>query len=262
MNLDSTILYEILSSKSPGGLKALDPSLHLKKKSVAFLDESYHSLDLLEKIDPSHLDIIYDSYPKKDISLIQNNLKKGLNEKLNHFIKKDCLEKLLKQTPCLPYKYTPLFSGSYILFLNSSLTKQLIMLLGLYDLKLALKTLIDQGIINQVHTYLTDLQKMFLKELAKEADKVAFKRLPLETWDKQKTSFEGLIYLRGLNRFSKAYHDVNPFIKNELILRLAYKDKAQFITLCTKVEPQIKEALISEIEHAFNFMKKNLNFNF
>lgn len=258
MNLDSSLLYQIINSKSPTLLKSLDPALGFKKKTVYFLDESYHTIDLLQKIDLSHFEIIYDSFSKKDILFIYNTLKKEQNSLLTSFIKQDSLNRLLKINPCMPYKYLPVFRGSSILFLDSNQVRQLILLLGMYDLKQALKTLIDQTILFQIDKSLSELQKFFLKELAKEKDKVAFKRLPLESWDLQKNSLEGLIYLRGLNRFSKAYSELDFFIRNELILRLPLKDKQQFMNLSTKVEPSIKEALCEEIEHTIAFMKKNL----
>lgn len=262
MNLDSSLLIQIINSKSPQLLKAIDPSLGYKKKAVTLLDESYHNIDLLEKVDPSYFEIIYDSYPKKDILFIQNTLKKSSSSILHKFIKQDCLDKLLKHFPCLPYKYMSSFPGSHILFLNAAQVKQLLLLLGMYDVKLSLKTLIDQSIIKQINHCLSDLQKLFLKDLSKEQDKVAFKRLPLETWDMQKSSLESLIYLRGLNRFSKAFCDLDQFMKNELILRLPHKDKPQFTTLSSKTEPALKDFLCLEIEHTLAFMKKNLNFNF
>jgi hypothetical protein len=262
MNLDSSLLIQIVNARSQDTLKALDPSWAVKKKAVIFLDESYHNIHLLEKIDPSHFDSIYDTYPKKDILFIQNALKKNEHSFLKDFLIKDCFEKLMKVMPCMPYKYMPAFQGSKALFLNSHNLKQLILLLGMYDLKQALKTLIDQSIIKDITRSLSELQKLFLKELAKEKDKVAFKRLPLETWDRQKSSLEALLYLRGLNRFSKAFSDSDLFVKNELILRLPVKDKQQFLTLSSKIEPSIKEALCEEINHSIDFMKKNLNINF
>lgn len=262
MNLDATLLCQILNAKSPELLKALDPSFSFKKKAISLLDETYHNINLLEKIDPSHFESFYASYPKKDILMVKTVLKSQDNSMLSHFITQDCLAKLLKLMPCLPYQYMPAFEASSILFLKSAHVQQLTFLLGIYDLKQATKTIIDQELLKQITSCLSDLQKLFLKELSKEKDKVAFKRLPLESWDRQKSSLDDLLYLRGLNRLAKAFSSYDDFIKNEVILRLPVKDKQQFIALCTKIEPNIKEALCFEIEHAISFMKKNLNFNF
>lgn len=262
MNLDTTVIYHIINTKSPEMIKVLDPSLGLKKKALPLLDETYHNITFLDKIDPSHFESIYPSYPKKDIAIIQAEIKQTNNSLLSQFIQKECLPKLLALSPCLPYKYMPAFEASSILFLKSAYVQQLILLLGLYDLKQAIKTIIDQQLLTHIHSCLSDLQKLFLKQLSKEKDKVAFKRLPLESWDRQKSSLNELLYLRGLNRLAKAFSSYDHFIKNEVILRLPLKDKQQFITLSSKIEPTIKEALCFEIEQAISFMKKNLNFNF
>lgn len=217
------------------------------------LDERYTSIDLLTKISITHLEYLFEGYPKKDILFIQNHLKKELP--FYPFLKQEVLKRLFTRYPVLPYAYLPSFPNATLLFCDSALMQEVCALLGLYDLKALLKTLIDQKMIKLIEHALSTTQKKFLKIIQKEADKIAFKPIPLERWDQTAENLQALLMMRGLNRLAKAFANSSPYIQNEFIIRLPFKDKMAYLSLSTPVIPQRVEALQKQIETTQHFLK-------
>jgi hypothetical protein len=151
------------------------------------------------------------------------------------------------------------FEGSKVLFLSASQVDQLIGLLGLLDLKTTLKTLIDQKLLSLIQNSLSGAQKLFLSILSKETEKVSFKKLPLETWDKKPSSLNTMLHTRGLNRLAKALGPLEDYILQDICLRLSPKDKQPYMSLCTPVETEIKTHLCSELEMTINFIQNQLS---
>jgi hypothetical protein len=254
MKLDFQLVYEIIDTLDPNLKKALDPKISVSGQKKPYLDSSYENIKLIEKMDPSHLEALLESYPHKDIAFIKERLKKNqtsshLDQFLNSFI-----QKLITQSvPTLPYKYTSSFDGARLLKLNATQMKILTHLLGIYDVKIFLRTSIDQKLILEIHNQLNDLEKAFLKSIQKDQEKVAFKKMPLDTWDKTRSSFETMKYLRGLNRLSKAIAKEPLNIREEIILRLPFKDKAQFLSLCTQSDENLIKSMYEELNTALDF---------
>ncbi len=255
MTLEMVLLSDLIFKLDPKLEKYVKPTL--KKPTSPYLTEDYKEINLFEKVDPSHLHNLFEGYPKKDVNFIMQHLKQGSNQKnkfLSDLISQEVSKRLFNHYSVLPYDKFPSFEGSKVLFLSYIQIKELIDLLSVFDIKLTLKTSIDKQINQHILHALSPLQLKFLKIVDKQQEKVAFKKIPLETWDKKKESLHAMLYLRGLNRLCKTFASSSFFVHEEIILRLPLKDKPLFFSLATQSEQTVKESLMGQFNSAIDFM--------
>lgn len=260
MKASIDLLYQIVSQLDPSLLSSIDPVLLEGAKQTLKLSENYQDIWVVEKLHPHYIHQILSGYPQKDVELIKAKLKVGLNplKKSDQWLKATLSDLVFKHFDLMPYKYMSQFAASSVLFLNAVQMSFLLQLLGVFDLKTTLRTLIDQKLISDVKTSLSSLELKFLYHISKEKEKVSFKKLPLETWDKRKTSLAALIRTRGLNRLAKSIGPQDSFIMTEIKLRLDPKDNATLVTLATDVDESIHAHLIEELELTLDFMRSFL----
>lgn len=256
-----SLVCQIIKAIDPKIKKRIDPSLVIFEQTGPVLDALFHDIEILEKIDPSHIDHLFQSYPLKDKKgLIEIGSKKiSSKQSLFDFVSKKIKHELFLHYQTIPYKYMSAFENARILFLDGPRMQQLVGLLGVFDIKTFLKTSIDQKLILDIQNALTDFEKAFLKHILKDPERVGFKKMSLETWNKQRASFESMKYLRGLNRLSKALASHSPFIQSEIILRLPLKDKESFMTLATPSDDLLKKNLNEDLKTALDFLEAHIN---
>jgi hypothetical protein len=255
MNSSLELVAQIIDLLNPALKKTLSPHLIFEKQKQPYLDESYHQLNLLDKIDPSHLSLLFQEYQKKDLNLLVNSLQTHPPTQLKGYITALTFKRLNRHYKTVPYRYLSSFKGEKVLLLNHVQLKSLIHLLGVYDIKLFLKSCIDQKLITQIHEALSQTEQAFLASIQSEPDKVTFKKMPLESWQKDQQSFEALKYTRGLNRLAKAVALESVFIKQEIILRLPLNDKATFLSLATPLEPVLHDTLYKPLQTALDWLE-------
>lgn len=132
---DLSLTIQMIDQLNAGLLNQIDPAVSAHHKKPQYLDESFHAIDLLEKMDPSHFDRLMEGYPKRDILFFRESLKKKQDKPLSFFIHDFSKKALQEHYPTLPYKYLPQFEGARLLKLNSSQMHILLGLLGMYDLR-------------------------------------------------------------------------------------------------------------------------------
>ncbi|MCB1117972.1 MAG: hypothetical protein KDK50_05255 [Chlamydiia bacterium] len=124
--------------------------------------------------------------------------------------------------------------------------------LGLYDLALDARRIVQTDILQAIAASLSEDQKAFYKSIQHMPTPIDFGRLSLERWDKQPSTLQTVIEKRGFNRFAKALYPCHPSLKWYL-QHLLNKDKAaMFNSLCTDVKNKnAQHTLQEEVKFAF-----------
>lgn len=250
------LVYDISTKLDPRLIKSMDQAFVKTKKPTQKLDEKFHDILVIEKMHPGYLELIFEGFKPKDLEFIKQKLSKGLNplKKWDLFVQMFVQQHLFSHFSLVPYKYMTEFLGADVLFLNAQQMETLLLLLGVFDVKTTMKTLIDQKLILDLTNSLSSLQKLFLKTIHKEKERVSFKKLPLEMWDKKASSLIPILHTRGMNRLAKALGPLEASTTQDICLRMAPKDKAHFVSFSTTVASEISELLTEELEIALDFL--------
>ena len=82
--------------------------------------------------------------------------------------------------------------------------------LGLHDLAIEVRQIIEKHKLNKIYEALTPPQLNYLKILMQSPEPVAFSRMGLSTWNEDKEKLKILIRQRGGNRLAKALYGQDP----------------------------------------------------
>lgn len=82
--------------------------------------------------------------------------------------------------------------------------------LGLHDLSIDLKRILEAQKLKALHKSLSPAKKEYVAQLLKKGEPVAFKYLELEFWDGNEQELAHKLHLRGINRVSKALFGCHP----------------------------------------------------
>jgi hypothetical protein len=185
------------------------PDTHLERKET-----------LLEKVHYSWIAPLLRKFPENEIRLLLSSLNeeqvKGLKKALlfsNSLYALPSLAKTffrsylaeqLSAKELLPPECLPQDPLNELLALNHTGLVQLANFLGMRDLALEMKQIIDNTKLKQIHQALSPDEKLYLKQLMQQKEGVSFRPLKLAAWDGQEKSLKALIHQRGLNRLAKA----------------------------------------------------------
>lgn len=86
-------------------------------------------------------------------------------------------------------------------------SEQLLNLLGIYDLAIELRQIVDKALLNKIYAALSEGQLLFLHYASKQPIKWVFSRLELNRWDGTKESLNNMLNQKGLMRFGKGIID-------------------------------------------------------
>ncbi len=78
--------------------------------------------------------------------------------------------------------------------------------LGLRDLSVEMRLIIDNAKIKQIENVLTKHEALYLKTLMQQKEPIVFKPIGVAKWDGNITALKAAILQRGLNRLSKALY--------------------------------------------------------
>lgn len=82
--------------------------------------------------------------------------------------------------------------------------------LGLHDLAIEVRQIIEKHKLNKIYDALTPPQLNYLKILMQSSEPVSFNRMGLATWNEDKEKLKILIRQRGGNRLAKALYGQDP----------------------------------------------------
>ena len=83
--------------------------------------------------------------------------------------------------------------------------------LGLHDLAIEMRQIIDNVKIKQIYAFLSHPKQHFLKILLHKRESVVFRPLEISRWDGDRNALLSILFQRGMNRLSKALYSEDPF---------------------------------------------------
>ncbi len=137
--------------------------------------------------------------------------------------------------------------GTIPLFLN---------LLGLHDLSLEVKQIIDRQKLSKIYETLTEIQHQYLKILLQSYEPVAFSSMGLLNWNGDQEKLKLLIEQRGANRLAKALYGQNPSFSWYVLHRFDVEKALLIRKLSTPIDnPRASHLLTEQVVELINYIK-------
>ena len=209
-------LLKHLSSDEQHRLQALSPTFQDLSQGTVPLDA------FLDKLHFSHLISFFRSLPEAEIRFFLSALIPIQAAKLKEqllfsaslpeltslariFLRQKILESLLDdEEALLSIEALPESPLNYLLLLSSAELLRLIDFLGLHDLALETKQIIETARLKKIQSALLPEEQAYLKHLSHQKESLGFKKMGLEKWDGQAQTLKVLLRQRGINRLAKA----------------------------------------------------------
>jgi len=161
----------------------------------------------------------------------------------------------------LPISCLPASPLNVILELDFDVLTEVIDYLGLYDLALEVKLIIDTVKLKQIYSTLSKEQLYFLKTLVHQKESISFRMMGLNQWDGNTSHLKSLIHQRGINRLAKVLFSEHP----DLFWHVNHSFDMEHSVLLTKFyiplnQPRatkiLAEQVIQTINHVQTLIKK------
>lgn len=169
-------------------------------------------------------------------TLLFSNHLASLTSFSKHFLCVQLFNKVTEKQQPLPISYLPASPLNALLDLSYEELVSLVDFLGIRDLALEIRRIIDKEKLKQIQNALSHHQQLYLKSLLHQKEPVAFKSLELSKWNGRSEVLKSLLQQRGINRLAKALF---PQDKN-LIWHIAHKFDSErgesLLKLCTPLE--------------------------
>lgn len=120
--------------------------------------------------------------------------------------------------------------------------------LGLHDLAIEVRQIIEKQKLSKIHEALTSAQQNYLKILLQSPEPLSFSRMGIAQWNGDQEKLKALIRQRGANRLGKALHGQDP----SLIWYLLHKLDVERALLVKKLNapldnPRAVQLLIGQV---------------
>ena len=186
--------------------------------------------DVLNQTHSSWLIPFLRQFSEKEICLFLSSLNKAKAEELKKSLKcsmplpplTDTAQKFFKQKmidflltgaeDLLPLEALAKTSLKPLLDLSCEDLHLTIELLGLHDLAVELKQIIDGTKLKKIYSLFPKEKEVYLKSLAHKKEPVLFKRIEISRWDGKAETLLPLLFQRGLNRLGKALYARRTFL--------------------------------------------------
>ena len=261
-------LVHFLPQKTAKALLALSPF----EDKIVLKDIEYdHLLDLVHY---SWFLPTLRIYEKKEIALFLLSLAEGqkknlsslldiklpkakLTEKGNNYLRSHLLSSLIgEEREILPFSFLPASELNVLLKFSKKTLTTLIDFLGLYDLKIELKQVVDPKLLKSIQKCLSKEKLLFFKSIRNGKQTVFSTKLHLNSWNGEKKSLIAIIHRAGLIRFAKALSRENENLIWYIIHILDIGRGATLQKFCEKKE---KEAIVSFIsKQILNVIQTNI----
>jgi hypothetical protein len=125
---------------------------------------------------------------------------------------------------------------------------QVIDYLGMHDLAVEMKKIIDTVLLKKIQSALDPEKEEYVKKLSQKKEPVIFKRLELQKWDGRTETLKKVILHRGINRLAKAAYSEEFSFSWYLSRMLSVQDAGSFNGLCKPLNhPSASTLLIEQI---------------
>ncbi len=175
------------------------------------------------------------------------------------FIQKEIIKALLEKIPNLPPIESLLPSSlNKLLELSSYQLSLLIDFLGLYDLAIEMRLVIDTIKIKKIQSVLSKEKIVFLSLISSRQEPPLFKRSELNLWNEKTEDLLNLLHKKGMNRLAKVLHPEDPNFVYYINLRMSTDQVAIFSPLHKKSEhAKTYKILAGQIMDVLTFFKKH-----
>ncbi len=243
-----------------------DKQILVKNFTTTFGDPSvgFEGADVLNQVHYSWLAPLIRSRSEDEIRLFLSALNpeqvKGLKKALlftnglytlshlgQKFIRSTLVEEFLGGKEVLPLACLPEDPLNELLSLNTERLVLLTSFLGLRDLSVEMRLIIDTSKIKQIMGILSQHEQLYLKMVTQQKEPIVFKPMGLAKWDGDPKGFKTLLLQRGMNRLAKALNGHNE----SLIWYVTHKfdtEKGKTLTaFCTPVERRASSILSFQV---------------
>ncbi len=268
-NRDKTALLSFLPTKE----QKLVLNLHQPSQDLSLgfnlkndvLDWTHYSwmLPFLRSFSEKELCLFLSSLEKHTAIKLKNSLKFSMpflkpSEIVQFFFRQKIANYLLLTNPdLLAFKALPKSPLNVLLELGSEDLRFVIELLGLHDLAIELKLIIDNAKLKKIYSIFSKEKEVFLKMLLHKKEPVVFKQIELSHWDEKPESLLLILFQRGLNRLAKAiYHENQSFVWY-IQHRMDIEESHFFSSLYKTLEyPKAYKFLSLQVLEAVSFLRK------
>jgi len=130
-------------------------------------------------------------------------------------------------------------------------------LLGLHDLAVELKQIIDNNKLKKIYSIFPIEKQVFLKVLAHKKEPVVFKSIEMHRWDEKPESLLQILLQRGLNRLAKALYPESASFIWYIKHRMDIEEGEIFSSLFKKLgNPKAHSVLSNQVLEAVSFLQK------
>jgi hypothetical protein len=180
-----------------------------------------------------------------------------LSKTIQYFFRKKMVQYLLNaHSTILPIEALPDSPLYELLFLHTKELQTLIEFLGLHDLSVEIKQIIDNTKLKKIHAVLSKEKQLFLKDLTHKKEHVIFKRMELSRWDGEMDRLLSLLFQRGMNRLAKALYPEHPDFVWHIAHRMDIKDAQLLFSLHRALEhPNAYAFLTKQVLEAIRFLQ-------
>lgn len=140
--------------------------------------------------------------------------------------------------------------------MNTKNLRLLIEFLGLHDLAVEMKQIIDTIKLKKIQASLSKEKNFFLHLLTQKKEAVVFKKMELTHWSGQEEILIGLIHKRGMNRLAKALYPENSSLIWYVSHKISCEEALLLASLQKKLEhPKAYSLLAGQIIEIIDFFK-------
>jgi hypothetical protein len=154
----------------------------------------------------------------------------------------------------LPLECLPASPLSALMTLPTELLASFLDLLGLHDLAVEMKQVIDKQKLEKIENTLTQDQLHYLKILLQSHEPVAFAPIGLLNWNGDQERLKMLIRQRGANRLAKALYGQNASLNWYVLHRLDVEKALLVRKLLAPIDnPRAERLLVQQIVELINY---------
>lgn len=158
----------------------------------------------------------------------------------------------------LPIEALPDSPLNCLLDLSTQEIRLLVEFLGLHDLAVEIKQIIDTVKLKKIHSILSKEKVFFLEMLSHKKATVTFKKMELSTWAGDVDLLAKLLQKRGMNRLAKALYPEDFSLTWHVKHRISSEEALLFSSLHKKLEqPKAYTLLAEQILEILTFFKKH-----
>lgn len=196
----------------------------------------------------------------KKILRLSNSLP-ALTSFSKHFFHERLLDALKEKNQIpLPISCLPVSPMNVLLELDEEELNALVKYLGLHDLALELRYIIETAKLKLIHTAFSEEELHYLKTLMQQKEALSFKRMNLDRWDGSIEDLKSMLQQRGLNRLAKSLFGLDPNLIWHLRHRFDTEKAASLQKLSTALEhPKAATVLMQQVIDTASFIQNRKN---